>query len=230
MCVNTFDVFPFFLGTFSFAALLVITSHDFTFIVRYSGDARGFLSLINLSLLRAPYMLNPLLIGGISRGLAVALAAPSSRAVRIHLTMHRCAPFILYFASAKYRLTVTPSNEIKDTSFPPPFPSLPLSFSFSWSRGRGIARAAPGKFLPLGLLLHSALFARGRATGGFSFYASHFLLSANFVFLSCPSLAPPVHGPPRGSSVALLSFFSPFLVASPRDPVTGDYATHNGEI
>lgn len=81
-------------------------------------------------------MLNPLLIGGISRGLAVALAAPSSRAVRIHLTMHRCAPFILYFASAKYRLTVTPSNEIKDTSFPPPFPSLPLSFSFSWSRGR----------------------------------------------------------------------------------------------
>lgn len=128
--------FPFFLGTFSFAALLAITSHVLRLLFVISGDAREFLSLVNLSLLRAPYMLNPLLIGGISRGLAVALAAPSSRAVRIHLTMHRCAPFILYFASAKYRLTVTPSNEIKDTSFPPPFPSLPLSFSFSWSRGR----------------------------------------------------------------------------------------------
>lgn len=76
-------------------------------------------------------MLNPLLIGRISRvpRPTVALAAPSSRTVRIHLTVHRCAPFILYFAFAKYRLTVTPSNEIKDTS-------LPLSFSFSWPRGR----------------------------------------------------------------------------------------------
>jgi len=96
----------------------------------------GFPSLIDLPHFRAPRMLNPLLIGGISRGPTVALAASSSRAVRIHLTVHRCVPFILYFASAKYRLTVTPSNEIKDTSFPPPFPSFPLSFSFSWSRGR----------------------------------------------------------------------------------------------
>lgn len=48
------------------------------------------------------------------------------------------APFILYFASAKYRLTVTPSNEIKDTSLSllPFLRSLSRSLSLSRSRGR----------------------------------------------------------------------------------------------
>lgn len=179
-------------------------------------------------------MLNPLLIGGISRvppRPTVALAAaPSSRAVRIHLTVHRCAPFILYFASAKYRLTVTPSNEIKDTSLPPPFPSLSLSLSLSLglaeeTRARGSGEVpATWPTTPLRSL-------RSRTSyRGFSFYASHFLLSANFVFLSCPSLALFVRAPARGSSASFFLSFPPFLVAPPRDPVTEDYATHNGEI
>jgi len=129
-------------------------------------------------------MLNPLLIGGISRGPTVALAAPSSRAVRIHLTVHRCVPFILYFASAKYRLTVTPSNEIKDTSFPSPFPSLPLSFSFSWSRGRESRARLRGSSCHLAYYSTPLSSLVDELPGLF-----FFLLSANFVFLSCPSLA-----------------------------------------
>lgn len=222
--------FPLFLGAFSFAALLVITSHVLRLLFVISGDARGFLSLVNLPLLRAPYTLNPLLIGGISRGLAVALAAPSSRAVRIHLTMHRCAPFILYFASAKYRLTVTPSNEIKDTSFPSPFPSLPLSYSFSWSRGRESRARLRGSSCHLAYYSTPLSSLADELPGAFLFTRATSCSPRTLFFFLVPPSLPPVHGPPRGSSVALLSFFSPFLVASPRDPVTGDYATHNGEI
>lgn len=160
---------------------------------------------------------------------------------RSRCTVVSCGPYTPHDAPVRTLYTLFCLREIPADSyslernkrylFPSSLSFSPSLFLFLLVSRKRIARAAPGKFLPLGLLLHSALFARGRATGGFSFYASHFLLSANFVFLSCPSLAPPpVHGPPRGSSVALLSFFSPFLVASPRDPVTGDYATHNGEI
>lgn len=162
-----------------------------------------------------------------SRSLATSTSSSCcivSRAARVHLTVHN--PFILYFASAKcpadsYSLKRNKRylNSSSLSLFPfalalslffslfPLALLLPLCLSFSCPRKRAAAR----KFLPLGLLLHSALRsgrARGRATGAFLFTrATSCSLSlflsfsfANFVFLSCLFLQLPQPPPPHTRS------------------------------
>lgn len=177
-----------------------------------------------------------------STTVATLLRTPSSPRgplyTRCAAAVHRTL-YTLFSLHAKYpRLTVTPSKEINKKKGP----SISLRLFLS-SRSSARARVAPRKFLPLGLLLHSALFApivRSFADSsyrGFSFYASHFLLPVNFVFLSCP--ARPPSRPRRLETTRfavlpyLLSLFSPFLLLHPGTQSRGgwgDYATHNGEI
>lgn len=89
---------------------------------------------------------------------------------------------------------------------------LSLFLFLSVARKR-IARAASGKLLPLGLLLHSALFARGRATGAFLFTrATSCSPRTLFFFLVSPS--PCIS--PLALLPQLLSSFSPlFLLLYP---------------
>lgn len=179
-------------------------------------------------------MLNPLLIGGISREVPPSPSLHRRLVRSVYTCTSRCT-------GARTLYTLFCLREIPADSYSPernkrylfpssPFPSRRLSFSFSWSLAEENRACGSGEVpatwptTPLRSLRSSRTSYRG-----FSFYASHFLLFANFVFLSCPSLAPP-STVPLAVLPQLLSFFSPFLVAPPRDPVTGDYATHNGEI
>lgn len=122
------------------------------------------------------------------------------------------APFILYFASAKYRLTVTPSNEIKDTSLPPSLPSLPLSLSFSRSRGRESRVRLQGSSCHLAYYSTPLSSLADELPGAFLFTrATSCSPRTLFFFLVPPS--PSVHGPlppPPAPSWFFRSFFLSF--------------------
>ena len=118
--------------------------------------------------------------------------------------------YTLFCLHAKYRLTVTLSNEIKGGH-----PSL---FLFVRKRGATHRGTSTWPTTPL----HS-LTRHGRATGAFLFTRA--TSCSNFVFLSCPS--------PPSASFFLSSFLSSFLFLScccSTRPRPWDYATHNGEI
>lgn len=223
----------FFLSTFFFIYNYIVCI--FRSIINYS-DCKGtryidfhltarihadFLRDRNLSRFRVPRMLNPLLIGGISRGPTVDLAAPSSRA----------DPYTPHGAPVRTLYTLFCLREIPADSyslernkrylFPSSLSLLSLSlFLFLLVSRKRIARSGSGE-VPATWPTTPLRSLRSRTSyRGFSFYASHFLLSANFVFLSCPSPAPSVHASPRGSSVASFFLF-PFSCCSTPGPSHG---------
>ena len=124
--------------------------------------------------------------------------------------------YTLFCLHAKYRLTVTLSNEIKG-GHPSLSLSLPLSLFFffflSSVRKRGATHRGTSTWPTTPL--HS-LTRHGRATGAFLFTRA--TSCSNFVFLSCPS-------PPSASFFlsCFLSFFLsfPFLLLLDQTPTTG---------
>lgn len=132
------------------------------------------------------------------------------------------APFILYFASAKYRLTVTPSNEIKDTSFPPPF--LAPSFSSFRRRGRESRVRLRGSCCHLAYY-STPLSSLADELPGLFFLREPLpaLRELCFSFLSLPRPASTVA--PRGSSAASFFLF-PFSCCSTPGPGHGGIMQH----
>lgn len=188
----------------------------------------------SLSAFGAPWMLDPPLIGTLKT---------RSRSVSCRSSWLE-PPFILYFASTKCPADSYSERNKRCLSSPA---SSIWPFSPSFSLYPMVSRkriAAPRKLLPLGLLLHSALFApvasRTPLSGLFFLREPlpalrertlfFFLVPVPPSFLSTFSAHRAAPSCTRGSFSQLLSLFGPFLPFYPETQSPGDYATHNGEI
>lgn len=152
----------------------------------------------------------------------VVLAA--SRADRVDLTVHRCAPFILYFASAK--CPADSYSERNKRCLSSPSSSIWL-FSLSIPRSLGRESRLRGSCCHLAYYstpLSSLRSLRGRLCRGFSFYANPLpaLRKRTLFFFLVPSPRL-VHPFPHIIGPCVRGSFSPFpfFVVLPRDPVTG---------